>query len=314
MHSLSHSHPPYSTHNNASTHCFPTNLLLHSDITFSLIYIYFSVCVYITLTSLSPWVSLFFSNFPSYFLSGTALHSHIELLILRSSCKHCLFPFLCMITLHIPWQKSCSRSYSCLTPSTLLMSPMSYTVEYFELLDVTICITQRSILNCFDVTNEIHKCVLTFFFFWLHCHHISFLCVRVHTWICICMYIYTHIFVLFYSSIIVVGVKASGTPHVFKQWLEVSNGMLPVIYLCSNKSSFCVSQIFMEITWLSQRWGNSGHHQFFGILLDFKQWCLSVSICVVFVTLHSCFSIIVLLNVHCSLVHFRKGKRMNELN
>ena len=36
-------------------------------------------------------------------------------------------------------------------------------------------------------------------------------------------------------------VNASGPPHVLELWLGVSEGMLPVNYLHSNKSSFCVS-------------------------------------------------------------------------
>ena len=39
----------------------------------------------------------------------------------------------------------------------------------------------------------------------------------------------------------VVEVKASGPPHVLKVWLEASNGMLPVEYFRSNKTSFCIS-------------------------------------------------------------------------
>ena len=39
----------------------------------------------------------------------------------------------------------------------------------------------------------------------------------------------------------VVEVKASRPPHVFKPWLVVGKGMLPVKYFRSNKSSFCVN-------------------------------------------------------------------------
>ena len=33
--------------------------------------------------------------------------------------------------------------------------------------------------------------------------------------------------------------KVSGTPHVLKLWLGVSKGMLPVKYICPNKSDLC---------------------------------------------------------------------------
>ena len=36
-----------------------------------------------------------------------------------------------------------------------------------------------------------------------------------------------------------VEVKASGPPHILKQWLGVSKGMLPVKYIRSNKASLC---------------------------------------------------------------------------
>ena len=40
---------------------------------------------------------------------------------------------------------------------------------------------------------------------------------------------------------IVVEVKDLGPPLVLELWFEVSKGMLPVKYFCSNKASFCVS-------------------------------------------------------------------------
>ena len=40
---------------------------------------------------------------------------------------------------------------------------------------------------------------------------------------------------------IVVEVKTSGPPHVLILWLGVSKGMLPVKYVPSNKTSFCVT-------------------------------------------------------------------------
>ena len=47
--------------------------------------------------------------------------------------------------------------------------------------------------------------------------------------------------------------KATGPPHVIKQCLVgVNNGMFPVKYLCSNKSTFCVTKYFFRITRQSQ--------------------------------------------------------------
>ena len=42
---------------------------------------------------------------------------------------------------------------------------------------------------------------------------------------------------------IVLAVMASGPPHVLQLWLGVSKGMLPVKYICSDISSFCVSLV-----------------------------------------------------------------------
>ena len=39
----------------------------------------------------------------------------------------------------------------------------------------------------------------------------------------------------------VVEAKASGPPHIFKLWLWVGKGMLPVTYFYAKKTSFCVS-------------------------------------------------------------------------
>ena len=41
-------------------------------------------------------------------------------------------------------------------------------------------------------------------------------------------------------------VKASGPSHVLELWMGVIKGMLPVEYIRSNKSSFCVSQISLR--------------------------------------------------------------------
>ena len=46
--------------------------------------------------------------------------------------------------------------------------------------------------------------------------------------------------------IISLEVKASPPPHYVKNVVAVYNGMLPVIYLHSNKSSLCVSQISLR--------------------------------------------------------------------
>ena len=51
---------------------------------------------------------------------------------------------------------------------------------------------------------------------------------------------------------IVVEVKTSGPPHVLDLWLWACNGMLPVKYFRSSKSSFGVSFIFWKIIRLSQ--------------------------------------------------------------
>ena len=44
---------------------------------------------------------------------------------------------------------------------------------------------------------------------------------------------------------IVVDVNAPGQPHVLGRWLWTSKGMLTVEYVCSSKSSFCVSLAFL---------------------------------------------------------------------
>ena len=69
---------------------------------------------------------------------------------------------------------------------------------------------------------------------------------------------------------IVVREMASGPSHDFKMWFGIGNGMLPVRYFCSNRSNF------MAVIRLSQVWCKSGHSQFFGMLLDVRQWCLSI--------------------------------------
>ena len=37
--------------------------------------------------------------------------------------------------------------------------------------------------------------------------------------------------------------KSLRQPHILKLWFGVSKGMFPVRYFCSNKASFCVTQI-----------------------------------------------------------------------
>ena len=46
---------------------------------------------------------------------------------------------------------------------------------------------------------------------------------------------------------IVVEVTTWGPPHLSKLWLWVSKGMLPVIYFCYDKASFCVSQMLLRL-------------------------------------------------------------------
>ena len=57
-----------------------------------------------------------------------------------------------------------------------------------------------------------------------------------------------------YTTVLKIAVeaKASEPPRVIKRWLRVSKGMLPVRYICSNKSPFLCQLNFMEVIRLSQ--------------------------------------------------------------
>ena len=74
-------------------------------------------------------------------------------------------------------------------------------------------------------------------------------------YICMCLYIYFVVGELlmgfrdvaflpcrstFYTTFkkIMVELEAIGSSHVLEMWLEVSNGILPVKYFCSNNASF----------------------------------------------------------------------------
>ena len=68
-------------------------------------------------------------------------------------------------------------------------------------------------------------------------------------------------------------VKVFGPPHVLHV-SEVSNGMFPVRFFHSKKSSFVGQLNFMEIITLSQSEVNLATITF-GISPDSKQWCPS---------------------------------------
>ena len=61
---------------------------------------------------------------------------------------------------------------------------------------------------------------------------------------------------------VVVETKVSELPNVLKLWSAVTKAMLPVEYLCSNKSSFLSYSNFMQIARLSQSCDKSGQSGF----------------------------------------------------
>ena len=85
-----------------------------------------------------------------------------------------------------------------------------------------------------------------------------------------------------------VGVKASGSPHVLELWLGVIKGMLSVTYFCSTMPLFCVIRIWWRSYDCCKNWVKSGHSQW--ILGDIARSMAVVSVLPWWLLLRLCLS------------------------